>query len=362
MSCPPFWLVLLRMRSFAPGFFEKQRIPQNLLRTIRLLGEYKGKEEVFKQQAPQVLETLRHAAVIQSTESSNRIEGVVASHDRIVKIVQKKVKPANRSEQEIAGYRDVLNTIHANHANMKFSVNLILQMHRDLLKFTTEEGGHWKASQNEIEEIGADGKKSIRFAPVAPHLTEDAMRLLHDRFNKAIESYEFEPLLLIPAYVLDFLCIHPFRDGNGRMARLISLLLLYQSGFQVGRFISLENIIEDTREGYYDTLYSSSQKWHQGNHSLVPWWEYFLGVMLLTAYREFERRAGTLTTTRGAKTATVLDAIERLPNGFRMVDVERAAPNVTRDMIRVVLNRLKKQKRVYCEGRGAGATWYKQDE
>jgi Fic family protein len=307
-----------------------------------------------------VLETLRQAAVIQSTESSNRIEGVTAPHDRIVKLVQKKVKPGNRSEQEIAGYRDVLNTIHANHANMKFSVNLVLQMHRDLLKFTTEKDGKWKTTQNEIEEIGPDGKKSIRFTPVSPHLTDDAMRTLHDRFRKASESHEFEPLLLISAYILDFVCIHPFGDGNGRIARLIALLLLYQGGFEVGRFISLENIVEETREGYYETLYASSQKWHVGKHSLVPWWEYFLGVMLLSAYREFEKRAGTLTTARGAKTATVLDAIERLPNGFKMVDLERAAPNVTREMIRVVLNRLKKDKRVYCEGRGSAATWYKQ--
>src|SRR5205807_1689424 len=196
----------------------------------------------------------------------------------------------------------------------------------------------WKTAQNEIEEVGADGKKFIRFTPVAPHLTEDAMRSLHDRFNQALESQEFEPLLLIPSYVLDFLCIHPFRDGNGRMARLLSLPLLYHAGYEVGRFISLENIIEETREGYYETLYASSQKWHQGEHSLVPWWQYFLGVMLLRAYREFEKRAGTLTTSRGAKTATVLDAIERLPSGFRMVDVERAAPNVTREMIRIVLN------------------------
>ena len=348
------------MKSFAPGFLEKQQIPQSLLRTIRLLGEYKGKEEVFKQQSPQGLETLRNAAVIQSTESSNRIEGVIASHDRIVKIVQKKIKPANRSEQEIAGYRDVLNTIHANHANMKFNVNHILQLHRDLFRFTTEKGGRWKSTQNEIEQIGPDGKKSIRFIPVAPHLTDDAMRSLHERFDRATDSHQFETLLLIPAYVLDFLCIHPFRDGNGRMARLISLWLLYQSGFEVGRFISPETIIEETRQSYYDTLYASSQKWHQGKHSLVPWWEYFLGVMLLSAYREFERRSGTLTTTRGAKTATVLDAIERLPNGFRMVDVERAAPNVTREMIRVVLNRLKEEKRVYCQGRGSAAMWYKQ--
>jgi Fic family protein len=349
----------LLMRSFEPSFLEKQRPTHNLLRTIRVLGEFKGKEEVFKQQSPQVLETLREAAIIQSTESSNRIEGVVAPHDRIVKIVQKKVKPVNRSEQEIAGYRDVLNTIHTNHANMNFSVNLVLQMHRDLLKFTTERGGKWKNASNEIEEVAPDGKKFIRFTPVAPHLTPDVMRSLHEGFEKALESHEFEPLLLIPAYVLDFLCIHPFRDGNGRMARLIALLLLYQSGFEVGRFISLEQIVEETKESYYDTLFRSSQKWHQGKHSLLPWWDYFLGVMLLSAYREFEQRAGSLTTARGAKTATVLDAIERMPSGFRMIDIERAAPNVTRDMIRVVLNRLKNEKRVYCEGRGSAAIWHK---
>jgi Fic family protein len=347
------------MKSFEPGFLEKQQISQNLLRTIRVLGEYKGKEEVFKQQSPQVLKTLRQAAVIQSTESSNRIEGVTAPRDRIVKLIEKKVEPNNRPEQEIAGYRDVLNTIHANHANMKFSVNLVLQMHRDLLKYTTERDGNWKTVQNEIEEVGADGIKFIRFTPVPPHLTEQAMRDLHKRFDELCKSHQFEPLLLIPAYVLDFLCIHPFRDGNGRMARLVSLLLLYQAGFEVGRYISLETIVEETKESYYDTLHASSQQWHEGNHSLQPWWDYFLSVMLLRSYREFEERAGKLTTARGAKTANVMDAIDRLPDGFKMVDLERAAPNVTREMIRVVLNRLKKEKRVYCEGRGPAATWHK---
>lgn len=324
-----------------------------------MLGEYKGKEEVYKQQSPQVLETLRQAAVIQSTESSNRIEGVIAPHDRIVKLVQKKVKPGNRSEQEIAGYRDVLNTIHANHAHMKFSVNLVLQMHRDLLKYTTEKNGKWKVTQNEVEEVGADGKKSIRFTPVAPHLTEDAMRSLHDRFDKAMASQEFEPLLLIAAYVLDFLCIHPFRDGNGRMARLLSLLLLYQAGFEVGRFISLENIVEETREGYYDTLYRSSQKWHDGKHSLLPWWEYFLGVMLHSAYREFEQRAGTLTTSRGAKSQMILGAIEQITGDFKVADIQRICPGVGVDLIRLRLSEHKKAGRLEVSGRGPSAVWRK---
>lgn len=349
------------MKSFEPGFLESQRIPQNLLRTIRVLGEFKGKEEVYKQQSPQVLETLRQAAVIQSTESSNRIEGVTAPHERIVQIVQKRAKPRDRSEQEIAGYRDVLNTIHANHAGMKFSVNLVLQLHRDLLKFTTERGGRWKTAQNEIEEVGADGKKLIRFVPVPPYLTEESMRGLHERFSELWESHEFEPLLLIPAYILDFLCIHPFRDGNGRMARLLSLLLLYQAGYEVGRFMSLEMMVEETREGYYDSLYASSQKWHEGHHSLLSWWEYFLGVMLLGAYREFEQRAGTLTTARGAKTQMVFDAVDRISGDFKVTDVQKICPGVGLDLIRLRLGELKKAGKLECSGRGPGAVWRKKN-
>jgi Fic family protein len=347
------------MNSFATGFIERQPIPQNLLRTIRLLGEFKGKEEMFKKQSPQALATLRQTAIIQSTESSNRIEGINAPRERIVQLVARKTKPRDRSEQEIAGYRDVLNTIHTNHAHMPFGVGLVLQLHRDLFKFTTEQGGHWKSSANEIAELRPDSTKFVRFAPVAPHLTEDAMRSLHDRFRELSEGNRIEPLVLIPAYVLDFLCVHPFRDGNGRMARLLSLLLLYQAGYEVGRFISFELIVEETKQGYYDSLYQSSQDWHEAKHSLLPWWEYFLGVMLLAAYREFEKRTGLLTTARGAKTAMVTDAIARLPDGFKMVDLERACPNVTRDMVRVVLNRLKTDKKIHCEGFGGAATWRK---
>jgi Fic family protein len=347
------------MNSFVSGFVERQPIPQQLLRTIRLLGEFKGKEEMFKKQSPQALETLRQAAIILSTESSNRIEGVTAPHERIVKLVTKRTKPRDRSEQEIAGYRDVLNTIHANHAHMRLSAGLVQQLHRDLFKFTVEKGGQWKSSSNEIAELRADGTKFVRFTPVAPHLTEDAMLSLHERFGRLWGSNEAEPLLLIPSYVLDFLCIHPFRDGNGRVARLLSLLLLYQAGYEVGRFISLELIVEETKTGYYDSLYQSSQGWHDAKHNPLPWWEYFLGVMLLTAYREFENRTGIMIKARGAKTAMVLDAIGHLPDGFKMVDLERVCPNVTRDMIRVVLNGLKKDNKIYCEGFGAAAIWKK---
>ena len=210
----------------------------------------------------------------------------------------------------------MLNTIHANHAHMPFGAGLVLQMHRDLFKFTTERGGQWKSSSNEIAELRPDGTKFVRFTPVAPHLTDDAMRSLHDRFRDLWEGQQIEPLLLIPAYVLDFLCIHPFRDGNGRMARLLTLLLLYQAGYEVGRFISLELIVEETKQGYYESLYKSSQDWHAAKHSLLPWWEYFLGVMLLAAYREFESRVGIMTTSRGAKTGMILNAIRDFRGEF----------------------------------------------
>jgi Fic family protein len=346
------------MSSFAPGFLEKQPITQGLLQTVRLIGEFRGKEALFQQQTPQALETLRQVAIIQSTESSNRIEGITAPLRRIQDLIAEKTAPRNRSEQEIAGYRDVLNTIHASHPHMRLTPNLVRQLHRDLYRYAPAEGGRWKTTDNEIVETHADGRRVVRFKPVSAFATAEAMRALHETFSERWKAGEVEKLLLIPAYVLDFLCIHPFLDGNGRMARLLSLLLLYQAGYGVGRYVSLEKCVEESRESYYETLRASSQGWHQGRHRLLPWTEYFLGV-LVGAYREFERRVGQVTQARGAKTEMVLEAVRRLPDGFRMVDLERLCPNVTRDMIRVVLNRLKKSGDVWCEGAGAGATWRK---
>lgn len=260
------------MRSFEPGFLTRQPINQPLVQTIRLLGEYKGRQELFSRQSPQVLRTLREAAVIESTEASNRIEGVVAPRDRVRALVAGRAQPANRSEQEIAGYRDVLNTIHAHHAAMDLTPNLVLQLHRDLFQFAPGGGGRWKPADNRITEHRADGTMVVRFTPVAAHAVPDAMARLTGGFSQAIGTGDVEPLLLVPACVLDFLCIHPFADGNGRLARLLTLLLLYRAGYEVGRYVSLEGLVERTKESYYDTLFASSQGWHEGVHSLVPWW------------------------------------------------------------------------------------------
>ena len=345
------------MKSFESGQVGRP-VSQTIVRSVRLLGEFKGRQALHTQQTPQLLDALRQAAVVQSTESSNRIEGVVASFARIQALVAEKTTPQGRSEQEIAGYRDVLNTIHASHAHIPVTPNVVLQLHGDLYKYTSTPGGQWKSTDNEIVERGPDGARVVRFKPTPAWATAPAMDELHQRFNETWRGEEVEPLLLIAAYVLDFLCIHPFLDGNGRMARLLTLLLLYKAGYEVGRYISLEKIVEDSKESYYAALGRSSQGWHEGAHDLEPWSEYLLGT-LLAAYREFEARVGTLSTVRGAKTEMVLDAFERLPDEFRLTDLEHACPNVTRDMIRVVLNRLKQEGRVEAVGRGAGARWHK---
>lgn len=346
-------------KSFGNGVLGRQVLSQSLLRSARLIGEYRGKEALFRQQSPQVLDALRDHAMIQSAESSNRIEGVVAAPQRIRDLVAMRTEPANRSEQEIAGYRDVLKTIHTNSGDMPLSSNLVLQLHRDLFQFVPDAGGRWKSTDNDITETGPDGTMVVRFKPTAPHLVPDAMGQLHDRYRAALDAGAIDPLLLVPAYVLDFLCIHPFADGNGRMARLLSLLLLYHAGYQVGRYVSLERAIEDTKEGYYDSLYASSQGWHDAQHSLVPWWEYFVGVMLVKAYGQFEERVGVTNARRGAKRDMVRDAVARLPERFRYADLERALPAISRPTIARALRELRAEGIVRCARPGRDASWVK---
>ena len=345
------------MSSFAPGVLETQKISPALLGAVRQIGEYRGREEMYATRAPQILETLREASVIASTESSNRIEGVSAPHERIEALVIRRDRPRNRSEQEIAGYRDVLDTIHTNWPHMKPSPNLVLQMHRDLYQFTPGGGGRWKTTQNRITETLPDGSVRVRFEPVLPHLTTAAMTTLHERLDAEWEAGQTDPLLLIGAYVMDFLCIHPFLDGNGRLARLLTLLLLYRAGYGVGRYVSLEQVIEETRDSYYEALFQSSQGWHDSRHSLLPWWEYLLGVTVLGAYRQLDERVGGITSRRGAKQQMVLAAIGRLPEVFRHADVARACPGVSRPTIQRALRRLREDGSIELIQRGRDAEW-----
>lgn len=349
------------MSSFAPGFLERHPVSPALVQTVRRLGEHKGREALYREQSPQVLAHMRQAALIQSTEASNRLEGIVAPADRIRLLVQDRVEPMNRSEQEIAGYRDVLQTIHANHPYVPFTTGIVLQFHRDLFQFAGGQGGRWKQADNAITEHRVDGSIVTRFEPVPAFATPEAMEQLHARFEDAWVAGRVEPLLLVGAYVLDFLCIHPFADGNGRMGRLLTLLLLYRAGYEVGRYISLEQMVDVQREGYYATLLQSSQGWHDDRQDLRPWWEYLLGVVLTGAYAEFERRVGVITEGRGAKREMVIDVIDRLPTEFRISEVLRACPGVSRPTVNRVLAELKETGRIRPLKAGRQAVWQKSE-
>ncbi len=346
------------MKSFEERGLPALSLDHDLMRSVGRLHEYRGREQLYTQQARQSLDTLREVAVVRSAESSNRIEGVEAAPERIKKLMDESAAPETRSEQAIAGYRDVLNTIHTRHEDIELSSGVVRQFHRDLFKYTSRRGGDWKSAGNDIIEQHPDGREVVRFKTVSPHRTPDYMKTLHDRFGRAWAEKEVDSLLLIAAYVLDFLCIHPFRDGNGRMARLLTLLLLYRADYGVGQYISVEKLVEDSRESYYDTLHRSSQGWHEGNHDLRPWTDYFLGT-LLAAYEEFEDRVGELRTQRGAKTQRILDAVKELPDGFKTREVEELCPSVSRSLIRKVFNELKEQRRIKAEGRGPAAVWRK---
>lgn len=347
------------MPSLVPEVLDPLRITHDVVATIRAIGEGKGKQDLFKERAPDVLENLRRVAIVESTESSNRLEGITVPRTMLERIVRDGAEPAsgNRSEGEIAGYRNVLGLIHERQAYIELTPNVILQLHRDLFKFTGGRGGRWKRSDNSITERRPDGTVFVRFQPTPAWRTEEAMGELHRDFVSAGET-DVDPLILIALYVLDFLCIHPFSDGNGRMVRLLSVLLLYREDYEVVRYVSLERLIEQTKERYYDTLYRSSQGWHENRHDPLPWVAYFLGV-IKAAYEEFERDVGDLREGRGMKTRMVLQAIENIVGDFSISELHQRCPSVGWDMVRHVLRNEKDAGRLDVSGRGRGARWHR---
>src|SRR6266536_605251 len=336
---------------------KKQDIPAATAWYLADLGEARGKQELFTKQSPQRLKVLREHALFERAISSNRIEGVTVDQSRVKAVVLSNSLLRYRYEQEYRGYRDALKLIHEHGAKLAIAEKKILRLHR-LRRANIGDAGKYKAKDSDIIERSPDGRVRVRFNTVSARKTPAAMRELIEAWRDSLDERAIHPLIGMAAMNLDFLCIHPFRDGNGRVSRLLLLLQCYHLGYEVGRYISIERLIEENKDRYYETLEQSSQGWHEGKHDPWPYINYILYI-LKTAYREFEERVGTLSTARGAKTSMVLDAIERLPDNFRMADLERAAPNVTRDMIRVVLNRLKKDNKIYSEGYGAAAVWRK---
>jgi len=344
------------MHSLSTEYLAQLRFDTQQLATLRALGEYRGKQQLYVAQSPEVLSDLRQIAVIESTESSNRLEGVVVAAHRLKSLVLKNATPQSRSEQEVAGYRDALGLIHDSSGDMPFAEGTVLQLHGILYRYMPQPGGHWKATNNDIIERHPDGGSRIRFSPVAAHLTPMAMVDLVARYRTALDQHLADPLVLVPLVILDFLCVHPFPDGNGRMARLLTLQLLYHFDYRVGRFISLERIFEESKESYYETLEASSQGWHDGAHTIAPWLDFFWGV-LLRAYKEFEERVGSIERGRGAKGDRVRAEILKRQLPFSISEIKEACHGVSRDMVRVVLRAMKAEGVIVPTGKGRGARW-----
>lgn len=319
------------------------------------LGEFRGKQELYTRQSPQRLKALREHALIESAVSSNRIEGVSVEPSRVRDVL---VSPRplfrDRDEEEVRGYRDALTWIHQDAQRLPVSNETIQRLHA-MTRGQIWDAGLYKEKDGDIIERYPDGRERVRFRTVPAKETPAAMAQLVGDWQACLEERWVPPLIALAAFNLDFLCIHPFRDGNGRVSRLLWLLQSYQLGFEVGRYISLERLVEQNKDRYYETLEQSSQGWHEGRHDPWPYINYVLFI-LKTAYREFVERVGETSEPRGSKTQMVLEAIAKIPGTFSLADLERACPGVSRDMIRRVLNTQKGQT-VDCIGRGPGALW-----
>ena len=316
------------------------------------IHEYKGQQNLFIEAKTDALSNLLEVAKIQSTEASNRIEGIITTDDRLKKIVREKTMPRTRSEKEIAGYRNVLATIHENHDFIPPKPSIILQLHRDLYKFSGKAiGGSYKNSDNFIEEKLSNGRQIVRFQPVPAWETPEAMTALCDAFQEAMDDPELDPLLLIPIFILDFLCIHPFNNGNGRMSRLLTLLLLYRSGYIVGKYISIEKLISDTKETYYEVLQQSSNNWHEGTNDYAPFVTYMLGI-LVAAYRDFETRIELLTNRGLSKPDRVREIIKKHHGKITKSEIMAQCPDISQITIQRALADLLKNGEIARLGGG----------
>ena len=328
------------------------------------IHEYKGQQNLFIEAKADALANLLEVAKIQSTEASNRIEGIITTDDRLKKIVRDKTMPKTRGEKEIAGYRDVLAIIHESHNYIPPKPSIILQLHRDLYKFSGKAiGGSFKNSDNVIAEELPDGQRIVRFEPVPAWETPEAVTALCNAFEEAMRDTELDPLLLIPMFILDFLCIHPFNDGNGRMSRLLTLLLLYRSGYIVGKYISIEKLISDTKETYYEALQASSYNWHEGTNDYAPFVTYMLGI-LVAAYRDFESRIELLTTKGLSKPDRVREIIKNHLSKITKSEIMEQCPDISQITVQRALAQLLKSGEIIklSGGRDTSYTWNRERE
>lgn len=346
------------MRTFNYSKINDQKWDSELLGLIAAIYKEAGKQEMFLKQRPEELEKLVEIAKVQSTESSNAIEGIVTTNTRIRQLVEDKTAPRNRDEQEIAGYRDVLNIIHENFDAIPITPNYILQLHKILYShMNNPAAGRTKSVQNYISASYPDGTTRTLFTPLDQFETPEALESICNEFNRVIGNNELEPLIAIPIFIHDFLCIHPFNDGNGRMSRLLTTLLLYRSGFYVGKYISLEAKIAKNKDLYYDALGEAQIGWHEGTADVVPFIKYLLGT-ILAAYRDFEDRFA-LVETKLSALETVRLATQNKIGRFSKQDIRELCPSLSISSIEGALRKLVAEGEIKREGNGKNIRYFR---
>ena len=346
------------MRDFNYSAISKKTWDSELLGYIAAIYKEAGKQELYLKQRPEELEKLVEIAKIQSTEASNAIEGIVTMNTRIKQLVEEKTTPRNRDEQEIAGYRDVLGIIHESFDAIPITQNYILQLHKILYShMNNPAAGKTKIVQNYISATYPDGHVETLFTPLAPYETPKALDRLCEEYNRVIGNAELEPLIAIPVFIHDFLCIHPFNDGNGRMSRLLTTLLLYRSGFYVGKYISLEAKIAQHKDLYYDALYAAQQGWHEGKDDPVPFIKYLLGT-IIAAYRDFEDRFALVETKRSALETVRLASMNKIGK-FNKQDIRELCPSLSISSVEGALRKLVESGELKREGNGKSTFYYR---
>ena len=345
------------MKNFDYSLLRTRTFDREVINYIGLIHEFKGRQQLYLEQKPQELETLVEIAKIQSTESSNAIEGIATTKARLKSLMADKTTPRDRGEKEIKGYRHVLNVIHENFDYVPIRKNYILQLHKMLYQFTEERfGGSFKDTPNEIDMVYPDGRTVLLFKPLEPFETPEAVEKLCEEYDKAINKYGIDPLIAIPVFIHDFLCIPPFNDGNGRMSRLLTTLLLFKSGFVIGRYISLEKKIEITKDEYYVALQESSQNWHEEKNDDTAFIKYILGT-IVAAYRDFEERVNML-----GKKVSARDMVEKAIRSkigkFTKNDIMELCPEIGRGSVENSLKALCEEGIIKKEGQGRATFYY----
>ncbi len=346
------------MRSFNYSAFKEQKWDSGILGLIAAIYKEAGKQEQYLKQRPQEMEKLVEIAKIQSTEASNAIEGIVTTNTRIKQLVEEKTTPQNRDEQEIAGYRDVLNVIHESFDAIPITQNYILQIHKMLYSHMNNPlAGRTKSMQNYISAAYPDGHTEILFTPLAPYETSESLDRICEEYNRVIGNLEVEPLIIIPIFIHDFLCIHPFNDGNGRMSRLLTTLLLYQNGFYIGKYISLEAKISKNKDLYYSAMSQSQTGWHEGKEDALPFIKYILGT-ILASYKDFEERTSFVQEKLPALEMVRMASKSKIGR-FNKQDIRELCPTLSDSSIEGALRKLVAAGELKKEGKGKSTCYFR---